>query len=242
MGDFEEFERNIVSSFEKTQRELGLLGKKDPTAKKNTLDKIKKWLDTNDALIESFKIEIDLSEPQEQGKHIQTYNNMKQRAEKLKKDYQAQLNKGTGNQQQLFENNNYAKNVDPNQMTAAEMIQVGDQTQEKTDLALNNIIMNVNRMEDVADGVIIELDKQIEQLDRMYDTVKDTQSELKRTKRYLKYFAKNMYTDKLIMCLIFLVIAAIIALAVLTAMGYGDDKTSESDTIDTDTTTSEVTE
>ena len=53
----------------------------------------------------------------------------------------------------------------------------------------------------------------------MYGTVKDTQTTLKRTKKHLGYFAKNLYTDKLIMCLIGLIFITLIVLIVLAATG-----------------------
>lgn len=54
----------------------------------------------------------------------------------------------------------------------------------------------------------------------MIKTTKDTDSELKRTKIHLKYFTRNLVTDKLCMCCVCCIFIAIIALCVMYFMGY----------------------
>ena len=49
----------------------------------------------------------------------------------------------------------------------------------------------------------------------MYATVKDTQSTLKRAQKQLKYFARAIYTDNFMICLLFLIAVGIIVVIVL---------------------------
>ena len=60
------------------------------------------------------------------------------------------------------------------------MINLGDNTQMKGLEALANIQKMQHQADEVANTIAAELDKQISQLDNMYNTVKDTQSTLKR--------------------------------------------------------------
>ena len=70
----------------------------------------------------------------------------------------------------------------------------------------------------------LTLDEQIEQLDRIYDTVKDTDSKMDKAMKFINYFAKQVYTDKCLMVMIGLIITAIIVVVILTAVGVGGGK------------------
>ena len=73
-----------------------------------------------------------------------------------------------------------------------------------------------------ANDINKKLDEQIEQLDRIHGTLKDTQSVLKRTKVMIRYFGRALYTDKIIMGLCFLVIVAIIVCLFVAAFNKDD--------------------
>lgn len=96
--------------------------------------------------------------------------------------------------------------------------QISDQKTKGFD-ALRNIAQIVEDGQKVADQINLELDNQISQLDRMYNTIQDTITTLARSKKHIKYFARQLYTDKLIMCLIVLIFLVILALIILKAMG-----------------------
>jgi len=97
---------------------------------------------------------------------------------------------------------------------------LGDKTQAQGNLALDNIIGVVEQGNRLADDINLELDKQIEQLDRMEQTVKDTQSILKRANKMIRYFARQIYTDKIIMGLICCIVLAIIIIVIVSSLGY----------------------
>ena len=49
--------------------------------------------------------------------------------------------------------------------------------------------------------------------------MQDTESSMNRAIRHINYFARSVYTDKMLMALIVLIVIAIIAIVVLSAMG-----------------------
>lgn len=84
---------------------------------------------------------------------------------------------------------------------------------------MKNIVKDVEGMKNTADNINIELDRQINQLDKIYDDMKDTETTLKRAEKHLKYFARQVYTDKLLICLIIFIVIAIIVIIILNIVG-----------------------
>jgi hypothetical protein len=80
---------------------------------------------------------------------------------------------------------------------------------------LENIDITLEQGLALADQINLELDNQINQLDRMTSKVEDTSSALKRAEKQLGYFKKVMECDKCLMGLIFLILVAAIALIIL---------------------------
>lgn len=60
------------------------------------------------------------------------------------------------------------------------MIQMGRDMQGEGTEGLKRIEKNVLLMDEMADNINVELDRQIEQLDSIYDDMKDTNTTLKR--------------------------------------------------------------
>ena len=81
--------------------------------------------------------------------------------------------------------------------------------------ALRNITKNIHSANEKADHINLQLAEQGETIARSKEKAKDVQSETKKAQAYIRYFARQVYTDKIIMCLIFLCILAIIAIIVL---------------------------
>ena len=81
--------------------------------------------------------------------------------------------------------------------------------------ALHRIKKNIISADNKADNVILALHEQDEQIGRTKEKTKDVQSNLKKSRSYLRYFARQVYTDKILMCLIFLCLIAIAAIIVL---------------------------
>lgn len=95
------------------------------------------------------------------------------------------------------------------------VIQRGDETQDRTNQAIDSMFRTVNEGISLADEINVQLNKQIEQLDRIHGKVKDTDSALKRAQKSINYFMKALECDKCMLGLILLNLLALIALIVL---------------------------
>jgi len=127
----------------------------------------------------------------------------------------------------------------PDEMgSGQELIQIGDVLQQKGTESLERTLAKVQQTIAIADDITLELHRQLEQLDNTTKVVKDTRSDIKKANEYIRYFAKQLYTDKFIMCLIILCMIACLAIIVLKVGGVitagSDDDTDATDADDTD--------
>ena len=95
------------------------------------------------------------------------------------------------------------------------MIKRGDETQDRTNQAIDSMFKTVEEGISLADEINISLNKQIEQLDRIHGKVKDTETSLKRAQKSINCFMKALECDKCMLGLILLNVLALIALIVL---------------------------
>lgn len=104
-----------------------------------------------------------------------------------------------------------------------ELAQMGDDMLDDAMARIGNIMSDVNAGISLADEINIELAKQEEQLIRMKKNLKDTQNTMVQAQKLIRYFGRQLYTDKIIMGLVILIILAITAIVVLYFMGYIGD-------------------
>ena len=81
--------------------------------------------------------------------------------------------------------------------------------------ALRNIMINIHGANDKADDINLKLAEQEETILRAKEKAQDVQSQVKKAQAYLRYFARQVYTDKILMCLIFLSMIAIVVIIIL---------------------------
>lgn len=74
---------------------------------------------------------------------------------------------------------------------------------------------NIEAANTKADTINVELEVQNEKILSATDKAKDIQSQTKIAMQYVKYFARQVYTDKILMCLIFLCLCGLVAVIVL---------------------------
>lgn len=99
--------------------------------------------------------------------------------------------------------------------TVESYIQKGDKEMARMEDAVQNMNVELEEGIRLAEEVNMELHRQIEQLDNIQDTVKDTKSTLKRADRIISFFAKAAQCDKCILALVMMNILAGIAFFVL---------------------------
>ncbi len=74
---------------------------------------------------------------------------------------------------------------------------------------------NIENANEKADNINLEIARQDEVITRSKEKTMDVQSELKKAGTYLRYFARQMYTDKIIMGLVCLCSVAMIVIIIL---------------------------
>lgn len=107
------------------------------------------------------------------------------------------------------------------------MIQIGNAIQKKGTESLMRTLEKVNASNQIADEIALELHKQLEQIENSTKTVTDTRSEVKKANEYLRYFAKELYADKFIMCLMILCMIAILVIIVLKFVNGSSDSNND---------------
>ncbi|CAD8139253.1 unnamed protein product [Paramecium pentaurelia] len=223
MTELDEFDSNLNAELDKLQKEIDSLSKKEYNQKNAAIKKCYAQVKSISTLIESYDLEISNLDKAQSAKYNDSLRSINQRFQRLKNELEFKKNEGQ-NQENLFKGRSEQQPQRLEDMNRQQVIDVGNQVQQNAIVKLNEITKTVQQGNELADQINMELDKQIAQLDRMYDTVMDTQSVLKRSAKYIKYFARQVYTDKLLMCLIGLIFIAIIVLIVLSALGLDDGK------------------
>jgi len=181
------------------------------------IDKVKKSINS---LIESYELEINQLDKVKQANYKDPLRQITKRFSDLNLEFEASKSNNAG-QNQLFADRTQ---LNPAQMTSGQLIQLGKNVQEAGLQSLENTLIKVAQGNALADEILVNLDIQIQQLDRMENTVKDTRSILNRSQKYIRYFARQIYTDKLLMTLICLIVLVVVAIIIASACGYSFSK------------------
>lgn len=216
MTEVDEYDSQINSELDKYEREIKALAKKDYSQKQAAISRIEKLKKTINSLIESFDLEINQLEKAKAASYTSPLRQINQRFANLNLEFENNRSMSAG-QNQLFGDRSQ---INPAQMTSGQMIELGHNIQQKGLDALENTLNKVNQGNQLADEIIVNLDHQIQQLDNMEKTVKDTRTILNRSQKYIRYFARQIYTDKLLMTLICLIAVVVVAIIVASACGY----------------------
>ena len=220
MTEVDEYDSQINSELDKYEREIKSLAKKDYSQKQAAISRIDKVKKTINTLIESYELEINQLDKTKQQNYKEPLRQINKRYGDLNTEFE--LNKSNNAaQNQLFSDRSQ---INPNQMSSGQMIELGHATQQKGLEALENTYGKVLAGNALADEIIVNLDHQIQQLDNMENTVKDTRTILNRSQKYIRYFARQIYTDKLLMTLICLIVLVVVAIIIASACGYNLQK------------------
>ena len=95
---------------------------------------------------------------------------------------------------------------------------------------MQNTLALLTQTHQVADGIALDLDNQIQQLQKALMTVKDTRSDIKTAGQYVAYFGKELYKDKVWRALLLLVIIVLGIAICLRQFGFSP-KTVPDDTL-----------
>lgn len=216
------------------QRELSSFSKAVESMKKRSIEErraaipqFNNRVNKTKNLIETFNYEIETQESRHPGigKFQAQSNQFKASLKQIEQQIEYLKSEGV-KQDDLYKGaksagTTEALHIDPNTRDRKELIQLGKNTQQQGIEALDRAARDIKEMDIIGVEVQMELNKQIEQLDRIYDTVKDTETTLKRAQKYVIYFARQVYTDRCLMAMIVLIVIAIVVIIILSAVGVG---------------------
>lgn len=92
----------------------------------------------------------------------------------------------------------------------------------------------VHQADNIADNIAIDLDHQMNQLEKALITVKDTRSEIKTANGYIRFFAAELVKDKLWKWLLVLLIIVAVCVIVVKALHLGSSGATPDDTLNGD--------
>ncbi|CAK76948.1 unnamed protein product (macronuclear) [Paramecium tetraurelia] len=218
-----EYNRTLNEGLDELQKTINSLSKKEYSQKQDGIKQCEAQVKIISSKIESYQLEIYLLDKAQSVKYKDLLESINQRFLQLQSELKFKKNEAQ-KYDNLFKGRSNQQPQGLEDMNSQQVIEMGDQLQKDASIIVDRTIGIVQQGNDLAEKIIMDIDQQIAQLDSMYDKVKDTQSVLKRSAEKIKYFAKQVYTDKLLMCLIGLIFIAIIVLIVLSALGLDDGK------------------
>eukprot|EP00003_Mantamonas_plastica_P003470 TRINITY_DN1274_c3_g1_i3.p1 TRINITY_DN1274_c3_g1~~TRINITY_DN1274_c3_g1_i3.p1 ORF type:complete len:228 (-),score=65.27 TRINITY_DN1274_c3_g1_i3:17-628(-) len=170
--------------------------------------------------VSSIKVELVDLEPDERAAVELQMTKHKKKISGLTQELE--YAKNTSSREDLME----GRGVDATTVTVDQQIEYGKKTQDKT-LALAQDARRVAKQTvEVGVKTNAELLRQREQIERIDEVNDRIDADLTRADRQIKIFMRNMMTDKIILCLLLLVILGIIAVVVLSIVdpnGAGKD-------------------
>jgi len=232
MGDVEELKVGIIKALDTLEVSIQSINKKEYSQRPKLIRRCENQAADIETKIQSFDLEIlyldnkKLSDPYKAAlKEIQArLAKVKIDLEFKKKERESEGTlEGELMKKKALEGDDAGGNV---------MIQIGDKIQQKGMESLQRTLALVKASNQIADEISLELFRQLEQLENTTAAVKDTKSEVNKANQYIKYFAKEMYTDKIIMGLILLCILAVVSIIVLKLTGGKSGTTDSGKPID----------
>jgi t-SNARE complex subunit (syntaxin) len=94
-----------------------------------------------------------------------------------------------------------------------------ESAQKQSEDRVKNMLRMLHETKEIGNTVNAELERQLEQLDSINDHLQATESTMNRALRHINYFARTVYTDKLLIVLIVLIVLAVVGIIILSAMG-----------------------
>ncbi|CDJ63890.1 vesicle transport v-SNARE domain-containing protein, putative [Eimeria necatrix] len=104
------------------------------------------------------------------------------------------------------------------QQQRQQLVMLGDEVQDKTQLSLARTQLQVAETEDMGGAILQRMQQQNEQLDNVKDKLEDVEFNIGRTKKTAQAIAKNAASDRCLQCLCCCVVLLLIASVVLIAL------------------------
>mmetsp|Transcript_56152 Transcript_56152/g.114831 ORF Transcript_56152/g.114831 Transcript_56152/m.114831 type:complete len:279 (-) Transcript_56152:365-1201(-) len=193
-----------------------------PDEKQAEIAKLKASIDKAQGVFRTFKVEL-----RELGREELAEFDPKKRA------HQATLDELTRNlnyaatvaEKEALVGDRPAKPEGPNARNAAELIEAAKETQEKDAMAVQRMNKLVADSEVAGIDTNIKLKQQTEQLKNIHADVNTVSANMKVAEKLLNQIGRRLVTDKLIACVILLLLLGIIGILVVKSLGLDKSST-----------------
>ncbi|KAL4478845.1 hypothetical protein ABPG72_009671 [Tetrahymena utriculariae] len=218
MDNIEDQRAGLISQLEKLEKEIGRLDSKDPVTRNKSIKKLNDFIKEVEKDLQDYETKVLEASVKHAQKYQESFKQLNAKYQNLKNSFEQKKIAGT-DRERLFRGIKKMDDRDPSEMQTEEVIQRLKETQENDIETLLGIQGHVERFNEMADNINAKLDEQIRKLDQVNAIAKDTESELKRTQRFIRQFLRTIYTDKILICLIALIFIAIVTLLILNITG-----------------------
>jgi len=202
MSELRDLEHEIQQLQSELGRDIEGIQRKDPAQRTKEINRCQNKLISIKIRIESLELETLQLNREEKAQHSEILKQIQSTFKELKKDLDR---KKADKVVEISVITDEDSNKNLEDMDGQELIKAGDKIQRDGMDALQRIMGNIHSADQKADQINLELYRQEEQMHKIQESTRDIQSELKKAAKFLKYFAKSVYTDKLLMCLTCLV-------------------------------------
>ncbi|EAS04326.2 vesicle transport V-SNARE protein amine-terminal protein (macronuclear) [Tetrahymena thermophila SB210] len=229
MSSIEEQDENIESQFVELEKLIEKINNVEGQQRQNRIKNCELKLRNISTDLETFDFEISNLDRHEEDKYRVKHEKYIKKLKLLKNEFELKKNEGNEAAEKLFGDRKQKyqedlEKVDIKKMDQDQMIQYANDVQMDGEKRLREIEGVLVEDIEIANQITIELDRQIDKLDSINQNVMDTQSMLKRTGKLITYFAKQVSTDKILMCLLCTIVVVIVVLIILSATGVGNGK------------------
>lgn len=179
--------------------------------------KIKADMDKARTLLQTYKVELrELS--QHEAREFE--NKLRKHQEALAEiDRNLVFARTMADKAALMEGNTAEARAPGEGLSAAQLIEEAKKTQEQDSAALDRMARMVEDTEEVGIQTNVKLKAQTEQMKNINDDINTVAANMKRADKLLNQIGRRLMTDKLIACLLLLIVLGIIVLVAVKALG-----------------------
>ncbi|KAL4454231.1 hypothetical protein ABPG74_012188 [Tetrahymena malaccensis] len=229
MSSIEEQDENIETQFAELEKLIEKINNVEGQQRQNRIKNCELKLRNISTDLETYDFEISNLDRREEEKYRAKHEKYIKKLKLLKNEFELKKNEGNEAAEKLFGDRKIKiqqdlEKADIKNMDQDQMIQYAEDVQMDGIKRLKEMEGVLVEDIEIADQITIELDRQIDKLDSINQNVMDTQTALKRTRKLISYFAKQVSTDKILMCLLCTIVVVIVVLIILSATGVGNGK------------------
>eukprot|EP00920_Eleutheroschizon_duboscqi_P022360 GHVT01054153.1.p1 GENE.GHVT01054153.1~~GHVT01054153.1.p1 ORF type:complete len:235 (-),score=23.50 GHVT01054153.1:5714-6418(-) len=211
---------NLLNEFRRLLQELQANTSSSSPERRQTLAAIHRVVQQVRTTKEAYQLELRGVPPENRGL-------LKEKLHVLLSDFQSLMTEYEWQRSQLTREALTAPNpdgpdatmLDPSYLdNRQQLVQYGDQVQDKTQDSLHRIRNMVDDTEKMGGQIVERLDEQTEQMTKIHEQMNDIEYNLQRAKKTMKSIARNAASDRcvqLLCCLVFVFLIASICVLVI---------------------------